>query len=717
MPMDNKKYLDQEGIKYLWSKISMEDYPNNETLIAVLNAIDETKADKDKIPTKTSQLENDSKFVSEEQVEDLYNRLNSNATLGFYCVEDVTIVLNGVSTTYPANSNVEIKLLDTDVFEIIPTSDNSILSLNAYPGALGTYYSWLEGVKQFSNILFDMNDEAFYSKWSQGNQGAYQVQYAQYINCIFWSDNPYVSDVSKRTNYTLYYTSQLPLCYSSIPDNTFKAFYLAFNASSDPNWGNKVYRDSFAKATWATQVFSYYGARTIGVFGHDDPDFNITLPKDCRGLMYQSTAIENAGTFDAINTTNFGAKSGSWRDAFGQCSSLKNLYIKNLKVNLNISWSPINYQSISFIISNTANTKAITISVSPYTYNLLSPTDFALAESKNITIELLTTNYREDNRFSTVAYKTGDGEFAGDVVAGNGSSTPVSLKSLNNLVQNKANSDSVLLKTQQTLTEEELTQVHNNLKIAGRNVAGKEYTIDDTTVIAASGAEVFNYSNNIASGAYSHAEGSGTTASGPISHAEGGSTTASGTYSHAEGIGTNASGEASHAEGGNYTTASGQYSHAEGNHSVASGEASHAEGSSTATCYCSHSEGFQTTANSSYQHVQGFNNIVDNNNQYLHIVGNGRTTPSNAHTVDWDGLGWFAGGLKVGGTSQNDTSSKEVAIKEEIPTKISQLENDSKFVTEEQLENHIPTLQDLNIVYSETEPAVIEGGIWLQPIS
>ena len=46
MPIDNKKYLDQEGIKFLWSKISMEDYPNNETLIAILNAIDATKLDK-----------------------------------------------------------------------------------------------------------------------------------------------------------------------------------------------------------------------------------------------------------------------------------------------------------------------------------------------------------------------------------------------------------------------------------------------------------------------------------------------------------------------------------------------------------------------------------------------------------------------------------------------------------------------------------------------
>lgn len=332
-------------------------------------------------------------------------KLNSNTSLGFYCIEDVTIVTNGVSNTYPANSNVEISFTEGDVWEIIPTSNNSILALNAFPGALGTFYPWLEGVKQFSNILFDMNDVDMYSKWSQGNQGAYQVQYAQYLNCIFWSDNPYISDVTKRTNYTLLYSSQLPLCYSNIPDNTFKAFYLAFGVNSDPNWSNKAYRDSFAKANWATQVFSYYGARTIGIFGHDDPDFNIVLPKDCRGLMCEATAIENAGTFDAINCTNFGAKLGSWRDAFRMCYSLRNLYIKNLTVNLNISWSPINYESIYFIISTAANTKKITISVSPYTYNLLSTADFELATSKNIVIEQLTANYVEDRRLSDIAKK------------------------------------------------------------------------------------------------------------------------------------------------------------------------------------------------------------------------------------------------------------------------------------------------------------------------
>ena len=374
---------------------------------AVLKVHQELTAEEIDQVHKNLQLDN---LPTTEQVEALFQKLNSDMTLRFYCIEDVTVILNDVSTTYSANSNVEIKFVGGDVFEIVPTSDNSIMALNAFPGALGTYYSWLDGVRQFSNILFDMNDVDMYSKWSQGNQGAYQVQFAQYTNCIFWSDNPYVSDVSKRTNYTLFYTSQLPLCYSSIPDNTFKSFYLALGVVSDPNWGNSAYRDSFAKATWATQVFSYYGARTIGLPGHDSSSFNITLPADCRGLMFDARNVENAGTFDAINTTKFGAKQGSWREAFGYCVSLKRLYIKNLKVGLNISWSPIDYDSIYYIISEAANTSAITISVSPYTYNLLSSSDFELAASKNITIELLNANYVEDKRLSDIANKADKSE-------------------------------------------------------------------------------------------------------------------------------------------------------------------------------------------------------------------------------------------------------------------------------------------------------------------
>lgn len=371
-------------------------------------------------------------YATEEYVENLYTKLNSNTILGFYCIEDVTIITNGISKMYPANSNVEVSFIEGDTFEIIPTSDKSILALTAFPGALGTYYPWLEGVRQFSNILFDMNNVDFYSKWSQGNQGLYQVQFAQYSNCIFWSDNPYVSDVTKRTNYTLYYTAQLPICYSTIPDNTFKTFFLALGVNSDPNWGNPAYRESFAKATWATQAFSYYGARTVGLPALDADEFNIVLPKDCRGLMFDARYIENAGVFDATNCTNFGAKSGSWRDAFGYCISLKSLYIKNLKVNLNISWSPIDYISIKYIIENAANTNAITISVSPYTYNLLTQADFDLAASKNITIALLSTNYVEDRRLGEIANKA-DKSYVDSQIAGLINSAPETLDTLGEL--------------------------------------------------------------------------------------------------------------------------------------------------------------------------------------------------------------------------------------------------------------------------------------------
>ena len=128
--------------------------------------------------------------------------------------------------------------------------------------------------------------------------------------------------------------------------------------------------------------------------------------------------------------------------------------------------------------------------------------------------------------------------------------------------------------------------------------------------------------NTTASGTNSHAEGNTTTASGSCSHTEGYSTSATNSYSHAEGCGTTASGTASHAEGA-YTTAGGLRSHAEGQYTV---------------------------ANSENQHVQGAYNVADASKTYAHIVGNGTADDarSNAHTLDWDGNAWFAGGGEFG---------------------------------------------------------------------
>lgn len=169
------------------------------------------------------------------------------------------------------------------------------------------------------------------------------------------------------------------------------------------------------------------------------------------------------------------------------------------------------------------------------------------------------------------------------------------------------------------------------------------------------------------------------TASGFGAHAEGGYTTAGGLYSHAEGYDTTASADYSHAEG-RETTASGQSSHAEGNGTTASGSSSHAEG-------------LKTTASSSYQHVQGTYNIEDANSVYAHIVGNGDyTTRSNAHTIDWDGNGWFAGDVKVGGTSQSSSDAKTLATTEYVDNAVS----------------------DAGVYVQDTEPTDAEdGAVWV----
>jgi glycerophosphoryl diester phosphodiesterase len=190
---------------------------------------------------------------------------------------------------------------------------------------------------------------------------------------------------------------------------------------------------------------------------------------------------------------------------------------------------------------------------------------------------------------------------------------------------------------------------------------GKSYIsqYNSQTYVSQNNAEIFNDTHNMATGQYSHAEGTMTEAHGNYSHAEGNGTTAIGEYSHAEGAHTQATGRASHSEGWS-TTASGWYSHAEGTSTTAEGDYSHAEGNfNHAIGDNSHAEGTYNKAYGDCQHVQGKHAIPDEEGRYAHIVGNGeyaqnRKKDSNAHTLDWDGNAWFAGDVFVGGTSQDD---------------------------------------------------------------
>ena len=187
-------------------------------------------------------------------------------------------------------------------------------------------------------------------------------------------------------------------------------------------------------------------------------------------------------------------------------------------------------------------------------------------------------------------------------------------------------------------------------------------------------SEIFNnYTKNVATGNYSHAEGHSTEAIGSYAHAEGYLSKVFTNYSHVEGYGSVVGGKITEKNGveGYHT---GTIAHAEGRFAEAHGNNSHAEGNST-------------LAVGSDSHVQGKYNIpdvvldtdgnwLDENgeittditkskfkNTYAHIVGNGTSSKrSNAHTLDWSGNGWFAGDIKIGGTGYADENARRLSV-------------------------------------------------------
>ena len=57
------------------------------------------------------------------------DKLITNTSLKFFCVEPVTVRINENRFEYAANTLVDLELKTTDDFEIITTSDKSILGL------------------------------------------------------------------------------------------------------------------------------------------------------------------------------------------------------------------------------------------------------------------------------------------------------------------------------------------------------------------------------------------------------------------------------------------------------------------------------------------------------------------------------------------------------------------------------------------------------------
>ena len=156
MSDNQKKFLDQKGVEHLWSKINMQDYPNNETLMTVINAIDETKADKSElIPTIPQREEKTIVFNGETEGLEVFNNY-------FYKVSDDIVSLEDVAGGYyfkigtPDSDETTILTFDelNEGGHIFPSSTGSGYNVNNFVLLVtketengptpGIYFEWAE---------------------------------------------------------------------------------------------------------------------------------------------------------------------------------------------------------------------------------------------------------------------------------------------------------------------------------------------------------------------------------------------------------------------------------------------------------------------------------------------------------------------------------------------------------------------------------------------
>lgn len=176
-------------------------------------------------------------------------------------------------------------------------------------------------------------------------------------------------------------------------------------------------------------------------------------------------------------------------------------------------------------------------------------------------------------------------------------------------------------------------------------------------------------------GSSSFAGGSGTKATASQAIATGNGSEATGVNSFAHGIRAKSTSNTSFAIGED-TEAGGYYAIASGYKTKALGTCTMAGGRDTevkAEAYAATAIGRGTIANSRYQFVRGQYNKPDEPDpnksyigQYAEIVGNGTASaPENIYTLDWDGNGWFSGGVYVG---EYNGRHKKLATEDKIPT-------------------------------------------------
>lgn len=205
----------------------------------------------------------------------------------------------------------------------------------------------------------------------------------------------------------------------------------------------------------------------------------------------------------------------------------------------------------------------------------------------------------------------------------------------------------------------------------------------------------------VARGERSFARNYKTQANGNESFAAGDTTQANGQVAFAIGARTKANGATSFASGAD-TEANGSYSFTEGYKTIANGTQAHASG-------------VGTIASGNNQTARGRYNVEDTNNVYADIIGNGNsdTNRSNAATVNWKGVAWFAKEVRVGGTGQDDTASEKLVTETDLSSTLASKVNISTFNSQVNLLNaSIDTKVDKTEIFPKSIKLVVNGDIY-----
>lgn len=246
----------------------------------------------------------------------------------------------------------------------------------------------------------------------------------------------------------------------------------------------------------------------------------------------------------------------------------------------------------------------------------------------------------------------------------------INIENIDNKVEDFINNAQFLAKTDSVGTgsfsfnrETGSTVGENSATFGLNNIASGKYAFAEGSINKATNfASHAEGNSTTASGNASHAEGLSTKATGAVSHSEGLDTVASGDYSHAEGEGTTAEGKWSHTEGKS-TNTKGWASHAEGNEAVAQGICSHAEGRFTvALGENQHVEGILNIEDTTSLHIVGNGTYTESSGQKTKSNAHTLDKLGNA----WFAGNVYVG--STSGTNKDD-GSKKLATEEYVNNK------------------------------------------------